>query len=473
MRVAWFTPLPPHRSGIAAYSADVLPALAAHHTIDAYVDDSGGPAAGRETVTLPGITVRGAFDFAWRMAQQPYDLVVYQLGNDSCHDYMWAYLVQYPGLVVLHDGQLHQARARALLRLGREDDYVREFVYNYPFVGESVPRMVAVGLGTAFYYLWPMLRIPLEAARLTAVHNPWLRGQLAAQYGDVPLTRIRMGVPDPLPQVTESATDIRRRHGVPETALLLAAYGRVTPEKGLTGVLMALSQLGPAAAHAHLLCVGETVPYYDLAGEARQLGLGDRLHVTGYVADERLPAYLAAADACVCLRWPTSRETSASWLRCLAAGKPTIVHDLLHTGDVPTLDPRTMRVRSTGGNESDPAAVGVDLHDESNTLRLSIAALVERPDLRARVGRAARRVWEADATIGLAVGDCLDAMDQARTARPLAPRAAWPRHLRLDGTQKTWALLHAAGLAPASIRAIEEALGPARPAGDAAAEDGR
>ena len=46
--------------------------------------------------------------------QHPYDLIVYQLGNDSCHDYMWPYLVRHPGLVVLHDGQTHQARARTL-----------------------------------------------------------------------------------------------------------------------------------------------------------------------------------------------------------------------------------------------------------------------------------------------------------------------------------------------------------------------
>jgi len=34
MRIAWFSPLPPVRSGIAAYSAEVLPHLTAHFDIE-------------------------------------------------------------------------------------------------------------------------------------------------------------------------------------------------------------------------------------------------------------------------------------------------------------------------------------------------------------------------------------------------------------------------------------------------------
>ena len=38
MRIAWFSPLPPLRSGVAAYSADVLAALRDAIAIDCFVD---------------------------------------------------------------------------------------------------------------------------------------------------------------------------------------------------------------------------------------------------------------------------------------------------------------------------------------------------------------------------------------------------------------------------------------------------
>ena len=96
-RLAWFSPMPPSSSGIAAYSAEVLPHLRARGlVIDVYVDPSQRPDSSDG--------VAAAHDFVWRHRRAPYDLVVYQLGNASCHDYMWGYLFRYPGLVVLHDG---------------------------------------------------------------------------------------------------------------------------------------------------------------------------------------------------------------------------------------------------------------------------------------------------------------------------------------------------------------------------------
>ncbi len=56
------------------------------------------------------------------------------------------------------------------------------------------------------------------------------------------------------------------------------------------------------------------------------------------------PAYLAASDVVLSLRWPSARETSASWLRAIAAGRPTVVTDLAQQADLPTLDPRSWTV---------------------------------------------------------------------------------------------------------------------------------
>ena len=124
MRVAWFSPLPPSTSGIAAYTAEVTPLLAPHfRVIDLYCDRVRAGADGGEW--LRAGAVRPASEFVYRHRRQPYDLIVYQLGNSSAHDYMWAYAFRYPGLLVLHDAQLHQARALQLLRRlePRLDDY--------------------------------------------------------------------------------------------------------------------------------------------------------------------------------------------------------------------------------------------------------------------------------------------------------------------------------------------------------------
>jgi hypothetical protein len=42
VRIAWFTPLPPARSGIAAYSAELVPRLAPAHAIDCFSNETAG-----------------------------------------------------------------------------------------------------------------------------------------------------------------------------------------------------------------------------------------------------------------------------------------------------------------------------------------------------------------------------------------------------------------------------------------------
>ncbi len=175
-RVAWFSPLPPIKSGISQYNRELLPSLTKEHDIDLFVD--GRP----DHFVTPDARVRpfSAYDFIWKHRERPYDLVVYQLGNAPCHDYMWAYLTRFPGLVVLHDGQLHHARGRMLLqrRQPRREDYRREFWFNHPDANPDLAELGAVGLLGSLTYLWPMLRIVVESSRRVLVHNDWLADQI-------------------------------------------------------------------------------------------------------------------------------------------------------------------------------------------------------------------------------------------------------------------------------------------------------
>jgi hypothetical protein len=125
-RLAWFSPLPPTHSGIATGSAELLPLLDRDFAIDRLDEPR-------------------AHDFVWKRQRAPYDLVVYQLGNAPYHDYMWGYLAPYPGLVVLHDPHLHQARGRQPLTADRGDDYRREFHYSHPDAPQDFAEYAIAG----------------------------------------------------------------------------------------------------------------------------------------------------------------------------------------------------------------------------------------------------------------------------------------------------------------------------------------
>ena len=445
-RLAWFTPLPPARSGIAQYSAELLPGLAPDFDIDVFVD--GSP----EHFVRPDarVRVRSAHDFVWAHARQPYDLVVYQLGNAPCHDYMWAYLVRHPGMVVLHDGQLHHARARSLIQQKRDDDYRSEFQFDHPEADVALAELGIAGLLGSLTYLFPMRRAVVESARLVAVHNAWLADQIREEHPGVPVTVVDMGVPASTPP-SDAGASMRARHRIPADAVLFTAFGEVTPEKRIPQALQAMAWLVRSVPNARFLLAGRSVEHYDVESDIRSLGLSDTVTVAGFVPDEDVAAYLAASDVCLCLRWPSSRETSAAWLRCLAAGKATIITDLVHTVDVPALDPRTwtlLHAPSPSRPGDEPVCVSIDTLDEDRSLRLAMRRLAANASLRDALGRSAAALWQERYTLQGMVAAYRSAIAGA-CAAPLPNPARWqrlPPHFTADGTAGAVRLLREAGV---------------------------
>ena len=439
VRIAWFSPLPPSTSGIAAYSAELLPLLHAR---------------GLHIATF---TEASAHDFVWKHRREPFDLTVFHLGNASCHDYMWGYLFRYPGIVVLHDVQLHQARALGLTKrwLPRRADYLAEFRANHPEAPPHLGELIASGRGGMLYQHWPLIRLVIESARLTLVHNRRVADQLRAQHPTAHIESIEMGTADPLrapvaatalvAPVAPSRTqvEVRRRHRIPDDAVLLAAFGGVTPEKRIPQLLRALSEVAERRPKLHLMLVGNAVDHYDVVADARAWRVADRVHVTGYVADEALPDYLIASDFCACLRWPTNRETSASWLRCLAAGRATIITELAHLADVPTVDPRGWRVKDVTPAARPPVAVSIDLLDEDHSLPLALERLAVDAGLRNSLGSAARGWWSAHHQLE-PMADAMMRLIEHAHGLP-TPQVRLPAHLLDDGTRSLHELLDEVG----------------------------
>jgi glycosyltransferase involved in cell wall biosynthesis len=421
MRVAWFSPLPPTRSGIAAYSADAIRALGGAHAIDCYVD--------RPSSLVPGAHVFDAHDFVWRRQRAPYDLVVYQLGNAPCHDYMWAYLASYPGLVVLHDARVHHARARHLLDQKRFNDYRAEFRYDHPDATQEFVEYAVEGLGGSIYYFWSMLGVVVRTARAIAVHNPRVAATLSAEFPGIAIDTIRMGVPPITPDAAAAAT-LRHDLRLPPHAVVFAAFGKVTAEKRVAPILRALGTLNAAGADACLLLIGDDDGWSSIGEDVARLGISDRVRVTGYVPDGEIGAYLSVADVSLCLRWPTAHETSASWLRCLAASRPTVVTDLAQLVDVPTLDPRTWRTTTAGAT---PVAIAIDLLDEDASLESAMRRLVADKALRESLGRAGHEHWSMHHTPELMASDYLRVMRSA-AARPAPGVRDLPPHITNDYT---------------------------------------
>jgi len=437
MRLAWFTPWPPQPTGVAGRSEDVTRELARRdHAIDVFVDAGEVHVTCRwpDTPPAPGeVRVQSAHDFIWRHGRDPYDLVVYQIGNSTLHEFIWPYLFRWPGLVVLHDARLHHARGRALLRRGKRKAYRAEFRFNHPDAGEGAEIGVR-GFSGVYYYQWPMVRAVVESARLVAAHARGTQMQLAQTFPGRAVVHIALGMGRQELLTDARRAEIRAAWGLGPDAVAFGIFGGLTPEKRVDVILRAFAAARARLPHAWLVLGGTASTDLDLDAEISSLGLRDVVRRLAPLDDQQFEDSIAAVDVSLNMRWPTALEMSGPWVQAIAAGRATIIADLAHLTDIPTLDPRTWRRPRPGPHSMDEdaaaIAVGIDLLDEEHSLRLAIERLGESAALRDRLGDAARTYWLREHTLERMTDDYQRAI--SRAAAFSAPEVQLPSHLRPD-----------------------------------------
>ena len=428
MRIAWFTPLSARLSGLAAYSAGLLPALAGDLRIDVFVD-AGDPADLGPRLG-PEVGVRAAHDFVWLHARRPYDLTVYQLANAASHAYQWGYVVRYPGLAVLHDLVLHHARGAFLRRAGRLRDYRAEARYDRPQLDAR-----AVGIADLpiphLLASWALVRPILVTARRSVVHDSGAADDLRRRHPGSRIAVARFGFGEPRTDPTSPGPRSFRPDG--SRPLVFGALPHTACVRGLRHILRALVRVRREVP-ATLRVLGPCEDGFDLAAEMRAAELDPR----AVAGPEALPRGAsaddaAAADVCVCLGDLAVHEASDLWLRCLAAGRPTVVSARARLAGVPLVDARTWRDLHGGPQEG--VAVAVDPRHESETLWLAMRRLAVDPAARRSLGERGRSWCRARRGEAAGMVDDYRRLIREAAAAPAGPVERLPRHLRSDGLE--------------------------------------
>ncbi|HWQ13281.1 MAG TPA: glycosyltransferase family 4 protein [Roseiflexaceae bacterium] len=368
-RIAYASPVNPAPSGISDYSEELLPFLGRYFDVTLYVEDGLRPANAQLARCLE---VRPVGRLERDQRRRPYDAVLYHMGNSAAHMGIWRAMQRVPGVVVLHDFVLHHFMLQYYATaLGAVERYRAEAERRYGADGARVAGLMMRGRFTEAAFDLPFCEDVLATAHGVIAHSRFVLERAAALRPELPAAHVPMGVPLPPSIPREEA---RARRGLPQDALLLASFGHINPYKRVESVLRALRELREAHPGARYILVGSVSPSYDVRAAVERAGLSDAVTVTGYVGRAAFEDYVAAADICVNLRHPTAGETSASLLRLLGAGRPTLV---TATGSFAELPPGVA------------AQVDPD-YAEGDLILAYCRLLADRPELAAAMGRAAR-----------------------------------------------------------------------------------
>jgi glycosyltransferase involved in cell wall biosynthesis len=367
-RLAFVSPLPPERTGIADYSAELLPALAAHYDIELVV--------AQDRVADSWANHNGKVrDAAWLRANaEEIDRVVYQIGNSPFHWHMLGLLEHVPGTVVLHDFFLSHL-------LSWMEDHVRpcewwSALYDSHGYGAVRDRhRDAEEAKLSYPANWPVLQkaqgVICHSASTRKLAQDWYGERVADSWAVVPHVR-----------AAAEAWDrhwVRKQLGLRDDDFVVCSFGFLGPTK-LNHRLLDCWLRSPLAdeRNCQLIFVGEN-PVGDygasLLKAIRASGRGSRIRITGFASPEEFRSYLRVADLAVQLRTRSRGESSGTVLDCMSHAVPVVVNA---NGSFAELDRESVWMLS---DEFDDAELGSALE-----------RLWRSPELRKQLGERGRVV---------------------------------------------------------------------------------
>jgi glycosyltransferase involved in cell wall biosynthesis len=321
-RLAYVSPLPPSRSGISDYSAELLPELACYYDIDVVVTkrstDEDWNSANVGVVTVQSFLQHAA----------DYERVLYHFGNSVFHQHMFALIQKVPGVIVLHDfylsgivahrdvngfvpdcwaQTLYQGHGYAALKHRFDAQDTADVVLKYPCNSEALQQAQGVIVHS-------------QHARRLASH--WYGMEAGKDWIHIPHLRA--------PVFDQNKQQQRAALGIDKDDFVVCSFGQLGVTKLNHRLLdVWLNSSLAKDKHCKLIFVGENEPNdygQSLITKINKSGLSDNIKITSWVNTPTFRQYLAAADVGVQLRTLSRGETSGTVLDCMNYGLATIVN---------------------------------------------------------------------------------------------------------------------------------------------------
>jgi glycosyltransferase involved in cell wall biosynthesis len=381
VKVGFYSPLPPARTGVADYSAELLTELRRSGNAEITTGNTGTPC----------------------------DVALYHLGNNALHAEIYHRALAEPGVAVLHDAALHH------FFLGQLDEmqYIDEFIYNYGEWHRGLAAELWRARGSSAsdprYFEYPMLRRIAERSRTVIVHNPAAAETVKAHAPEAKVVEIPHLFQPPLPVSEADAIRFRQRVGIEPDAFLFGVFGYLRESKRVAQTVEAFLSLRRELPTAALLVAGQFASS-DLERAMAPLMKSPGVVRLPYLAEHDFWLAARAVDACINLKYPGAGETSGIAIRLMGIGKAVLITEAPECARYP--EDACIRIRPG-------SAERVSLLEYMRMLAAmpGVAAAIGRRAAvhiseRHRIDQVAKQYWEALADAGRSLSRAQEAVNR-------------------------------------------------------------
>lgn len=386
-----FCPLPPKPNGIADYLGEQLPYFSEQLSVCIVIEN-----AAPVPENLPGaVRVLRLAEYLKcqnTLASVPH---VYHVGNNPDTKYMLPVLLNHPGIVIIHDLNLHYLIDLTNLGLGDKKGYTKALFNQYGSAGKVIGEQLT-SMNWKGQYMPHELMMNgsiIDAASHIIVHSEYSKNHIAA-ITNTPISVIPHHLS---PQMRDYQAKMKMTYrgelGLPGNKTVITSMGFIAKAKQIRAVLKSLKNLKLQGEEFVYVLAGQCKQHeYDVFQDIADFDLQDDVIVTGFLSSDDFFKYLVASDFIVNLRYPTGGESSGTLTRAMGLGLACLVVNIGPFGEIP-----------------DDCAVKINYNDDFDAnLNEALSSLITDHEKRVQIGLNGRRWVELTQEISVTTQSYLD-----------------------------------------------------------------
>jgi len=331
-RIAFLTPFPPDKSGVADYTAKSLEEIGKLAIVDVFTDAI-------PSKQFPG--VRNIFPLSEKPFQaKEYDKVVSIIGNSHYHTEILKYHLRYGGACIQHDNRMAELYA---WNMGHD-----QFAKKASLLTNRKVEIEECKTWLKDPSLLPTLFLEdiIKKSKPLIFHSKVTQKLIKQMYGVetdyLPFSSYRHFSDDELTQ--ENRLAIKKKLNLPLQEIIISTFGLVSETKAPFDCIYATYFLNKWGIPATFYFVGETGTLNEpLLNLAQDLGISQKIKtLNSWTSEQTYKDYLIASDFAIQLRTFGFGGLSGAILDCISAGLPTVVNqDLAEATNSPNFILRT------------------------------------------------------------------------------------------------------------------------------------
>jgi glycosyltransferase involved in cell wall biosynthesis len=322
VKINWFSPLSPAKTGIALVTETVIPALQKRAELTLWTDQQEWDPRLDQAVFVRRFDLEHP---PWNEFNEA-DLNFYNIGNHPLfHKGIWEVSRRHAGVVILHDLCLQHFFTELYFNHWNDiEEYRRAMAQYYGEKGRHAVEQFCARAWTIDQLAaeFPLTPLALENALGAVIHN---RAGYQMLKSEPQLPAFYLPLPYSCTTATHPIAPVPDSGPKPPYRLIISGY--IAQNRRLEPFLEAWAGMPEKAAFRLRIC-GPTWDTKYIESRITQLGLKDLTEVRGYMSVENLKAELKQADLAVNLRYPTMGEASLTQLMIWEQALPALVTEV-------------------------------------------------------------------------------------------------------------------------------------------------